>query len=420
MPHFKHSELVERYHVSLKTVHNWIDGAKQGKVGLKLYQTRNRTYIADTPENIVVLELLCEKGKKYRNSLYHKVINPRSEFYEIYSRRQVLDIITNLKVHREIPRQYNYLEDGAKNWDNWLNKLAKEKTPNILKGTIELIRANMAAIDQLLESGEKINVIDLGAGNAYPVRELLGHLLNKGLLNRYIAIDISPSMLKLAEHNIKSWYGEKIKFEGYVRDISYEHFDDLLVDDMLDKDADKTINLVLLLGATPVNFRSFSDVFRAVQNSMSGNDLLIYTDKPDTETSRRYFDFNAHPGANKLSPNHQYILDLMNIKESLYDVEMGFDSIERIRYIRIRLKTAISIKFNFGNTERNVDLEKGESILLLRVWHLTALEIISAFEKIGFTLLQSSLTKSRQYFLSISAVETKKSALDKHIESLLK
>lgn len=267
----------------------------------------------------------------------------------------------------------------------------------------------MGAIERLLEGGKKINIIDLGVGNAYPVKELLGMLIEKEVLHRYIAIDISPSMLSVAEQNIKKWYGDSIKFEGYVRDISYERFDDLLVDDMLDEDADETINLVLLLGATPVNFRSFDDVFNAVNSSMSGNDLLMYTDKPDTETSRRYFDFNSLPGISRLSPSHQYILNLMNIDESLYDVEMGFDSAQRMRYIRVRLKAAITIKFDFGDTERTVNLEKGDPILLLRVWHMTALEIISTFEKMGFTLLQSSLTKDRQYFLSISGIEAKQS-----------
>jgi SAM-dependent methyltransferase len=409
MQYFKHSELTNIYHVSLKTVHNWVDAAKQGKVALKLHQTKNRTYIADTPENTLTLKQLSEKGKKYRNSLHHKVIHPKPDFYEIYNRRQILDIITNLNIHGEIPRQYNYLKDGALNWDSWLNRLAKEEVSNILKGTMELIRTNMGAIERLIDGGKKINVIDLGVGNAYPVKELLGYLIDKGVLHRYIAIDISPSMLSIAESNIKKWYGDKAKFEGYVRDISYEHFDDLLVDDMLDKDADETINLVLLLGATPVNFRSFSDVFNAVHSSMGGNDLLMYTDKADTEVSRRYFDFNSLPGTSKLSPSHRYILDLMNVDESLYDAEMGFDSAQRMRYIRVRLKASITIRFNFGDTERTVNLEKGDAILLLRVWHMTALEIISAFEKTGFTLVQSSLTKDRQYFLSISAVETKQS-----------
>jgi uncharacterized SAM-dependent methyltransferase len=98
----------------------------------------------------------------------------------------------------------------------------------------------------------------------------------------------------------------------------------------------------------------------------------------------------------------------MNVDESLYDVEMGFDIAQRMRYIRVRLKTAITIQFNFGDTERNVNFEKGDTILLLRVWHMTALEIISVFEKAGFTLVQSSITKDRQYFLSISAVEAKR------------
>ncbi len=410
MQHFKHSELTDIYHVSLKTVHNWIDAAKQGKVALKLHKTDNRTYIANTPENILVLKQLSEKGKKYRNTLYHKIIRPKPEFYDIYSRRQILDIITSLNVHGEIPRQYNYLKDGAINWDNWLKRLAQEESSNILKGTVELIRSNMAAIDKLLEGSKRVNVIDLGVGNAYPIKELLGHLIDKQILHRYIAIDISPSMISVAKRNLIEWYGDKVNFEGYVRDISYERFDDLLVDDMLDDDARETTNLILLLGGTPVNFRSFNDVLKPVYGSMSDNDLLMYTDKPDTEAARRYFDFNSTSGLNKLSPSHQYILGLMNIDESLYDVEMGFDSVQGMRYIRVRLRSAITIKFDFGKAERTVDLEKGATILLLRVWHMTALELISEFGKVGFALLQSSLTKDRQYLLSISGVETKASA----------
>lgn len=407
MKYFKHSELTDIYHVSLKTVHNWIDATKQGKVSLKLYQTNNRTYISNTPDNIQILEQLSEKGKKYRNSLHHKVIYPRPSFYEIYSRRQILDIITNLDVHGEIPRQYNYFEKGAQNWDNWLQSLSIDESPNILKGTVELIRSNMASIERLINGGMKINVVDLGVGNAYPVKELLGYLIDKKVLNRYIAIDISPSMLSVAERNIKEWYGDQAHFEGYVRDISFERFDDILVDDMLSRDADKTVNLVLLFGATAVNIRSYANVFNVVYSSMNVNDLLMYTDKADTELSRRYFDFSPTPNSGKLSPNHQYILDLLNIDESLYDVEMGFDTILRMRYVRVRLKSAITIKFNFGSIERMVSLEKQDTILLLRVWHMTPLEVISEFEETGFTLVQSSLTKDRQYFLSISAVETR-------------
>lgn len=414
MQYFKHSELAAKYHVSLKTVHNWIDAAKEGKLPLLLRTAKSGTYIANTAENTQTLGTLAEKGKKYRNTLHHKVLKPKPEFYDIYSPRQILDIINNLTVYREIPRQYNYLEGGSSNWDNWSKRLIAEKTSNILQGTIQLLDTNMDAIDRLIANGTKINVIDLGVGNVLPVKNLLLHLIDSGVLHRYIAIDISESMLSLAEKNVKTWFGNKITFEKYLRDITHERFDDLIVDDMLKKEAEKTINLVLLLGGTAHNFRTYHECLDVAYGSMNKDDLLIYTNKLDTETSRRYFDFSADPNSvaiaatHSLSPSHKYILDLMNIDESLYDVESGFDEAEYMRYIRIRMKTAITIQFKFGDTiMRNVTLEKGEAVLLFRYWHMSAQRIISEFEKIGFMLLHSNITSDRQYFLSISGVETK-------------
>ncbi|HMI09196.1 MAG TPA: L-histidine N(alpha)-methyltransferase [Candidatus Saccharimonadales bacterium] len=407
MHYFKHSELVDRYHVSLKTVHNWIDAVKQNKLDLKLYESSGRTYIENTAKNVMILEQLVEKGKKYRNTLHHKVATPTLQFYTLYSRKQILDIISSLNIHKEIPRQYNYFDGGATNWEKFADRMWEEKTPSLLKSTVELMKANLGAIDSLLEGHSRVNVIDIGPGNAVPVRDLLAHLLERGVLHRYIAIDISESMLRIAERNIKEWFGDKIKFEGYVRDITYERFDDVLVDDMLDSDADKTINLALLLGATPMNFQAPYDLLKVIYASIGRDDLLIYTDKPDTEADRRYFDVNADPGVSALSPKYSFIFDLLNIDESLYDVEMGFNNEKRIRYIHVRLKVALTISFKFENSERDVKLDKGDTILLWRAWHQTVLEIVSEFEKTGFTLLHSSLTKDRQYFLSISGIETK-------------
>lgn len=407
MLYFKHNELVQKYRVSLKTVHNWIGAAKRGKLDLQLHEHNGKTYIANSVSNIALLEMQAERGKKYRNTLHHKIVTPDPEFYNLYTRRQILDIISNLNIHREIPRQYNYMDGGAKNWDNWLKRLEAENAANILKGTLELMHANIGALDLLLQGHRRVNVIDIGVGNARPAKELLAHLLECGLLHRYIAIDISAEMLKIAEGNIKEWFGGKVKFEGYIRDITFERFDDIIVGDMLTKDADRPLNLALLLGATPMNFPSPYDLLRVIYRSMGPEDILIYTDKPDSPAERHYFDFSPSPNSSDLSPSHRFILDLMSIDRSLYDVEMGFNDQVRMRYIRIRLKTALTIKFTFEDGERQVHLEKGETILLLRVWHLTALEIISEFEKVGLTLLQSSLTKDRQFLLTISGIEAK-------------
>lgn len=414
MLYFKHPELVTKHHVSLKTVHNWIYAAKQGKLDLQLHDQDGRTYIANTPGNVVTLKRLAEKGKKYRNTLHHKFATPTPAFYKLYSRKQILDIISSINIHREIPFQYNYLDGGASQWDKYFERMGGEKTPNLPKSTIELLRANFSTIDLILQDHNRINIIDIGPGNALPVKELLAHLLKHGVLHRYIAIDISKEMLQIVESNIKEWFDGKVKFEGYVRDITYERFDDLLVDDMLDEDSEQTVNIAMLLGGTLENFSTPYDVVKIICNSMGPADLLIHTDKPDSETAQRYFNLVQPASSNPLSPKNRstlerFTFDLLNIDESLYDIERGYNEQRRIRYVRVRLKVALTIKFVLENGERDVRLEKGETIVLWHFWHRTALEIISEFEKAGFTMLQASMTKNRQYLLTISGIEAKSS-----------
>ena len=407
MHYFKHSELVTRYHVSLKTVHNWIDAVKSGKVDLKLHIENGRTYIANTTDNVRTIENLAHKGKKYRNTLHHKVTSPKPEFYNIFDRRKILDIIRSISIHREILDEFNYFDEGAEDWDKWVKRLEKDTAPNYLGGTRSLLRENFITIDKLSQGYTRVNVIDIGAGNGFPVKELLEHFIEQGRLNKYIAIDISQDMLDIVERNIHEWFGGKVKFEGHVRNVTYERFDDVLVDDMLDEQAEETFNLVMLLGGTAMNFRSPRAAFQTIYGSMGPDDMLIYVVKPDTDASRRYFDFNQSDSggiAKTITP----IIELLNIDASLYDVEMGFDEKKHMRYVRIRFKTALTIEFAPESGKHSVQFEKGETLLLLRIWHQTPLEIISEFEHIGFTLLHSDLTEDRQFLMTISGIEVEK------------
>lgn len=407
MLYLKHSEVVNTYHVSLSTVHNWITAAKNGKLNLKLYEKGSRTYIGNSSENERLLEQLAEKGKKKRNNLHHKIAKPIPAFYELYSQQQIYDIITNLRVHNEIPRQYNYFDGGASYWDEFANRLWQETAPNIMNGTIDLLRHNQDSIDQLLEGYKKVNVVDLGLGNALPVKELLAHLLEKQVLNRYIAVDISEEMLSIAKRNIDAWYSGKVKFEGYVKDITHERFGSLLVPDMLAKDGNDTVNLVLLLGGTLTNFRSWSSTLSTIYGSMGQNDLFIYTDKLDTDAARRYFLLNNDMGANALSSKYSFIFNMLNIDKSTYDVEMGFNEAKRMRFIKVRFRQAITIQFEFEGAKQEVTFDKGEQVLLWRAWHKTSQEITSEFENAGFDLLQTSTTKNRQFLLTVAGIDQK-------------
>jgi len=96
----------------------------------------------------------------------------------------------------------------------------------------------------------------------------------------------------------------------------------------------------------------------------------------------------------------------LNIDESYYDIEMGYNETLRARYIRTRLKIALTIKFDFDGGERLVDLNKDDTILLWRYWHKTPLDIINRLEQTDFDMIHASATDNLEYFLTISRIKS--------------
>lgn len=405
MLYFKHAELVDRYQVSLKTVHNWIDATKQGKLDLVLHKENNKTYVANTARNIALMDRLIESRRKYRNTKAVKAIRPTAEFYSIFDDHQIYDIANNLEVHHEIPREYNYFNGGAGYWDKYAERLALEEAANVINSTIKLLKTSRTYLDELLAPYTQVNVVDLGVGNAYPVKELLEHLLEQGKLGRYIALDISPDILSIAENNIKKWFENQVEFEGYQRDMNYDRFSDLLIPEFTKKDAKTTVNLVLLFGGTLSNMRTPESALRIVHDSMGAKDLLMYSYKLDSEGTRKYFDFSLQPGATQLPAIHRIIVDLLNIDESFYTVELGYDAKLKQRFEYIRLNVALDIEFEFKNGTRKVALNKGDAILVWRARQQTAADVLQQFEKNDFHVLQASQTDDQEYILTVSRVK---------------
>jgi uncharacterized SAM-dependent methyltransferase len=404
MLYFKNVELAKKYHISLGTVRNWIEAAQSGKLDIALHAKNDKSYIANTAQNIVTIEELVEKHRKYRNTKAVKLITPRPEFYKLFNQEQVYDIVTNLEIHHEIPRQYNYFDGGAGHWDKYVLRMDQESSPNNLTMARKLLTKNADYIDDLMSKYQKVNVVDVGVGNALPVKDFLTHLLEQNKLGRYIAIDISPEMLHIAKQNIQEWFGERVAFEGYELDISRDRFTNVLAGDYI-KNAKNTGNIILFLGGTLQNFRRRDIPLQVINASMGANDLLIHTQKLDSEATRKYFDFNFKPGNSALSPNHRLIFDLFNIEDPFYEVEMGYEESTRERYIRVRLKISLGITFKFEEGEREIAFNKGETILLWRASQDSALDIISQFDRSDFYTLQSSQTDDQEYILTVSRVK---------------
>lgn len=406
MTYFKNTELASRYNISESTVRNWIKTAKQGKLSLMLVQDKGRSYVANSPTNIPQIEKLVEKNRKYRNSLVSKVVSPRPEFYKVFNQGQIYDIVRNLELHHEIPRQYNYFNGGANKWADYVDELAKEDSPNLLNRTVALIEENQSYLDKRLERYDSVNVVDIGVGNARPAKKLLQHLMRQNKLGRYIALDISEVMLRIAEGNIHKWFDGQVAFEGYQIDITFERFANILAEDYLKKGGKKAVNLLLFFGGTADNLRSPSDAFRTINESLNPNDILIYANKLETPEMRpEWFNYDNKPGELELSDRHRLVFDLLNIDPSFYSAEIGFDHKTNQRYARTRLKVALTLKFDFEDGERVIELQKGDTILLWRSWQMTAEGVAKQFANNGFYVLHSSQTEDHEYILTVAEVK---------------
>ncbi|MET1033250.1 MAG: L-histidine N(alpha)-methyltransferase [Candidatus Saccharimonadales bacterium] len=406
MKYFKNTELAKLYNVSEKSVRNWIQAAIDGKLDLILFREKSKPYIANTTTNLATIEQLVLKGKKYKNRRAFKSVAPSQKFYELYTPQQLLDIVSNLDIHREIPYQYTYFNGGATYWDEYAQKLLHEKVTNSVNGTIKLLDSSRKYIDDIVADYKSVNIIDVGVGNCLPVKDLLQHTLNKGVLKRYIGIDLSNELLNIAEQNIHSWFGKQIKFEKYVRDINYERFYDLLVEESFLGESNSSLNIVLFLGGTISNLREPDQTLRNINASMGRNDLFIMTRKLDTERARRHFDFSVEENDMSLAPQDKFILDLLNVDHSFYTIEQFFDENTRSRVIQAKLKIDLSINFEFENYRKTIELNKGENILIWRSQHQNMAEVLEQFEKNSFTTLQAAKTKDQEYSIFISKLTT--------------
>jgi uncharacterized SAM-dependent methyltransferase len=402
---FKNTELAKTYNVSEKAVRNWVSAAKSGKLDLQLYEKDGKFYVANITRNIPAIEQLVQKGQKYKNSRGHKVVAPTSKFYEIYNSQQIFEIVSSLNVHRELPMQYNYLLQGADDWDSYANRLAEEDTPNMLNVCRQLLETSFDSLDRYIGTHRRVNIIDIGIGNCMPVKGLLGHLIKTGRLNRYMGLDISSTMLDIAKSNLNTWFKDSSKkFEFYERDISHEEFGDLIAHDYFGQGNDTPINLVLFLGGTIANFEVPDDILRIIHRSMQPDDLFILSLKLDTPNSRQYFDLDPDPTKppQKIASWHRLVLDLLNIDESLYDVEQAYDDKRKERFIGAKLKVDVSIKFKISNGEHVIDLHKGECLQVLRYRHQNASDVMRLIDRSGFDVLHTTQSRDHEYFLVMS------------------
>ena len=406
MKYFKNIELAEMYKVSPNTIGNWIEAVKDKKLNLQIEDNDNRTYILNTPHNHNVLKDLSTKGKKFKNTRSLRTIEPKPEFYTTFTETQIIDIATSLEIHKEIDLKYTYFSSGATWWDNYIKRNIKEGKSYTVNNTIQLLDSNTYFIEALVKKYNKINIIDLGSGNAYPVRNFIDYFQKKNVLNKYIAIDYSSDLLKMAENNVKEWFHNTIPVETRNLDFNYELFKDLLfINTSSNNDSDQYVNIILFLGTTIENQRKYNQSLGIIKNSMGPNDILVLAHRLDSSSSRLAVNFNSNDPAKKASDLEQQIklvLDLLNINEDMYDVERIYSEEEKSRIIRAVLKSDINIKIKTKSFQKIISLQHQDKVIFFRHRHHTFAEVIGILAEVDFNVLHATTSQVNEEIMVIS------------------
>src|SRR4030042_3375497 len=189
----------------------------------------------------------------------------------MFSHSQKSELITAIKGRGEIPLKFVYISKaGTERWD----KIAKIRSRENVRGinSIEghLLNAKVSDFLNSFKKLEKLNIIDIGPGNGYPVMPLLHPLKKLGVQFRYVPVDISDEMINLAVENIKIEFPD-IEIKTVHLDFELGNF------------AEETYklreggfqNLMLFLGSTLGNQSDRSRVLTNFRDSMTSDDFLI-------------------------------------------------------------------------------------------------------------------------------------------------
>lgn len=385
------TEIAKKYGVSEGAVRNWVKAAKEEKNNLQLEKKKNKYFVKNTEHNKLVLLQLAKKGKVYKKSTSRKVIFLESEFYKIFTKEQVIEIIYNLK-QKQIPVKFTYFDVGAGCWDYYVNSNSRLYTDE-LKG-LETIKASIEYIKIRLRGFKKVNILDIGTGNGLPIKLLLSKLKESGFDLSYSAFDISNSMLRILEKNLDNWFPN---IEKSFNEIDIEHNNLRKYTFELHAKNPDSANLLLFLGSTIGNSKERGYVLKNIKNSMTENDFLLLDAEikspNDFELVTKYLILEP------IKKLDTWILNKLGIEDCL-DLSIEYlDHIDAVCHI-FTFNKDVELNFKIENMIYKVNFVKKDKLLGHFVHSFTKKEVLNLVKDVDLRLtLMSEFPDRSEIFM---------------------
>jgi uncharacterized SAM-dependent methyltransferase len=323
-------------------------------------------------------------------NLNNRIAKPSSEFYSVFSKEEVLEIIHALETRREIPLKYSYKGRGAKIWDDFYLKYAIPKWYRTSNVEIDLLNQNFTFIIDKFKNCQKINIVDVGAGNSYPVKRFIYRLNNIGLINKYIALDISEELLNISHANFKKWF-PKLGFASALLDIENNCIPPSLLENQNQVKSESPAKIILHLGVTMGNHHNRIKVLTNFRNSMERNDFLVFTNEIG---SNAQWDGRARGGCKYHAEQvYKWIKNKTGIKSEDCQLLRKYDSETDSIVANMKILSDYTINFHFGTINKDIEISAGEEITIWRHHKYEMPELMQEIAKAGLELVHYSTNK---------------------------
>ena len=386
--------VAKKFNVSRATITRWLEQATNQKNNLQFTEENGKFLLLDNIHNDAEFKRLVEDGKKYTKQSLRKITNLDPNFQNIFSEEEVIEIMNDLKFKKQFKTKYSYKIPTF--WDRYYLEF---ESP-LKVSTSEMMSQILVDIMYLLQSPEHINVIDIGPGNGFPVKNLLTELDHLGLLNRYVAVDISEEMNTVATNNLSKWLPE-LDIKSYVRDIESAKFGKIFLENK--SLSSNCSNLILHLGNTICNQDDRVQVFKNLKSGMVDNDLLIFTFTLDKDINRSQLNYIKASSGDAMQ---DWPLELFGIDIDKCTLETVFDSEKNCKSKSLILDKDYLVEFDLFGKKELLELSRNEKINIWRHYLISIEDLIEELEISELEMVNMKMDKTFSYATAICRVST--------------
>jgi uncharacterized SAM-dependent methyltransferase len=391
MQSYTQAQVAKKYNVSRATVNRWVDLAISGKYNLQLDHSAKAVRILDNAHNEVELAMLSEAAIKYKSGNL-KQVQVSDEFYQIFDEDSVLEIFNDLLYRNQVNSKFTYINGGAMYWDAFYNN-----GTIISKSIDSLLDNSLEDIYYYSSLNPKINVIDLGPGNGYPVKKLITSIVKKRLLHSYTALDISKEIIEITKANIRSWF-PKLKINSYIKDLEYGKIGNIFFEN---KQKGET-NLVLHLGNTLCNYEDRIQVLKNIAFGMAPNDLLILSFTLDQENNKTSLNYVKNEEADN---QDFWLTKAVGIDLDQCEIKLEYNPILNCKTKYMILDKDYEIEYRLGKRQEILNLQKGQIITTWRHYLIDIQTFIDEIRAVGMELLELKTDQDGANALAICRVK---------------